>query len=84
MEEHEQEKFRIDELADLHERVSTLETSHMRLSRRITRVEDGHKGTFSGDDPLSGILSPGVMWMIVLLTLAPLCLEAWKEWKSSS
>lgn len=77
------ESMRIDEMADFHKRLSTLESSNLRLSRRVTHLEDGTRGHHS-DDPLSGILSPGFMWAMAALTLAPLVIEAIKQWRSSS
>ena len=76
-------RLRIDEMADFHARISVLETGHVKLSRRITRIEDGGKGSYS-DDPLAGIFSPGFMWVMVLLTLAPIIVDMYKTWKSSS
>lgn len=78
------ERLRIDENADFHARISTLESGLLRMSRRITRLEDGGKGHYSGDDPLAGIFSPGLVWAMVALTLAPLIIEGIKQWKSSS
>ena len=81
--EETEKRLRLDEMADLHSRVSVLESNSLRLSRRVTAIEDGGKGHYS-DDPLSGIFSPGIMWAMVLLTLAPLVIEAYKQWKQSS
>lgn len=76
-------RLQIDEMADFHARLSALESGVVRLSRRVTRMEDGGKGSYS-DDPLAGFFSPGFMWMIALLTLAPILVDVWKQWKSSS
>lgn len=77
------ESLHIDEMADFHSRLSTLESGNLRLSRRVTHLENGARGHYS-DDPLSGILSPGIMWALVALTLAPLVIEVFKQWRSSS
>jgi hypothetical protein len=79
----EKARMEIDEKADFHSRISTLESALIRTNRRITKLEDGTRGGYS-DDPLSSILSPGLVWAMVLLTLAPLVVELIKQWRSES
>jgi hypothetical protein len=78
-----EENLRLDEAADLHARVSAVESNQVRLSRRITALEEANRGNFS-DDPLAGILSPGMITLMVVLTLAPIVVEMIKQWRSSS
>jgi hypothetical protein len=76
-------RIELDEKADIHQRLSTLESALIRTNRRITKLEDGSRGAYS-DDPLSHIFSPGLVWAMVLLTLAPLIVEMIKQWRSES
>lgn len=72
---------RIDELADLHARVSTLETNGTRLSRRLTALEENSRGHYNGDDPMAGMSS--LVWVAVALTLLPIVADMIQKWHSS-
>lgn len=73
----------LDEMADMHERLSRLESVDVKLSRRITALEDGQRGHYN-DDPMNGLFSPSILWAIALLTLAPVIVDLVKQWKSQS
>ncbi len=73
---------RLDELADLHARISTLESADVTLSRRITRLEEADRGHVN-DDPFGNLFSPSFVWAMVIITLAPTIIELVKDWKAS-
>lgn len=79
----ERERMEIDEKADFHSRLATLESAILRTNRRITKLEDNNRSGFS-DDPMAQIFSPALMWAMVLLTIAPIVIELVKQWKSQS
>ena len=71
------EQMRLDEVADLHERISNMATRQLDDSRRITRLEHSEHG--SGD--MFGSLD-SMMWIMVLLTVAPVVIDLYRQWKS--
>ena len=77
------EERRIDEMADFHERLSTLESMDVKLSRRITALEESTRGHFN-DDPISSMFSPSLLWMFAIIALAPMLIDAYKSWKMQS
>jgi len=79
-EEMKPEEMRLDELADLHSRLAVCETVEVSLSRRITALEEGARGVYN-DDPLKS-MAP-MIWVMVLLTVAPLVIDLVKSWRSS-
>ena len=78
-----EEERRIDEMADLHERISKLESRDVQLSRRITSLEESGRGHFS-DDPMHSFLSPSFVLIIAVLTLLPVVVDVWKQWRLQS
>jgi hypothetical protein len=73
-------EMQLDEMADFHARLSHVETNQVVLSRRITAMEDGKRGSYD-DDPMKA-MGP-VIWIMVLLTVAPIVLDLVKQWRSS-
>lgn len=73
--------MRLEENADLHARLSTLESINLSLSRRITRLEEGNKGHVN-DDPMSQLFSPAFMWTMIIVALAPIAIDLIKEMRS--
>jgi hypothetical protein len=78
--DHKTREMQLDEMADLHERLSRCETMDTGLSRRITALEEGARGHFD-DNPMKD-LAP-LMWIMVLLTVAPLVVDLVKQWRLS-
>ena len=77
------EERRIDEMADLHERIGKLESRDVLLSRRITALEEAGRGHYD-DNPMSSLLSPSFLLVIAALTLLPVVVDVWKQWRLSS
>ena len=80
MDEPTNREVQLDEMADLHQRLSACESNDVRLSRRITVLEDAARGHYE-DDPLKH-MQP-MIWIMVLLTVAPLVVDLVKQWRSS-
>ena len=74
-------EMQLDEMADFHARLSRCESTDIQLSRRITGLEDGARGAYS-DDPMKA-MTP-IIWVMVLLTVAPLVIDLVKQWRLSS
>lgn len=81
--ESKNETLMLDSLADLHERCSKLESRDVQLSRRITTLEESKRGHYS-DDPISGFLSPSMIIMIAVVSILPIVVDVWKQWRLSS
>jgi hypothetical protein len=79
----------LDGLADLHSRLSTCESVDVALARRVTALEEKNRGHYDGDDPFKAMMGRGglnltpLLWVVALVTLAPLVLELWQTWQSS-
>ena len=77
----------LDGLADIHSRLSTCESVDVALARRVTALEEKNRGHYDGDDPFKSLtgglnLTP-LLWMVALVTLAPMVLELWQTWQLS-
>jgi tRNA G10 N-methylase Trm11 len=70
----------VDGLADFHARLSNCESMDVKLSRRITALEEAARGRYA-DDPMAGMGS--VVLVMVVLTLAPIVLDLVKQWRLS-
>lgn len=73
-------EMQLDEMADFHARLSRCETTDTGLSRRITALEENGRGRYD-DDPMKS-LQP-IIWIMVILTVAPLVVDLVKTWRSS-
>jgi hypothetical protein len=73
-------EMQLDEMADFHARLSGCESNDIRLSRRITDLENAARGHHN-DDPLGGMGS--LLWIMAALTLLPVVLDMVKTWRSS-
>jgi hypothetical protein len=73
-------EMQLDEMADFHARLSRCETMDVALSRRITSLEDAGRGHYD-DDPMKSMMP--LVWIMVLLTVAPLVVELVGKWKLS-
>ena len=79
---HVEREIQIQEMADVHARVSTLESQMSTQSRRITRLENRGQGHFD-DDPMNMLFSPTMLCLYAVIALAPVVLEMVKTWRSS-
>ena len=70
----------LDEMADFHQRLGRCESFEVALSRRVTAIEESNRGHYV-DDPMAGMST--MIWVMVLLTVAPIVLEMVREWQSS-
>jgi hypothetical protein len=73
-------EIQLDEMADLHARLSACESKDILLSRRITALEESARGNFN-DDPMKQ-MGP-MIWIMVLLTFGPLIFDLVSKWRSS-
>jgi hypothetical protein len=78
--DHKTREMQLDEMADFHARLSRCETFDVALSRRVTALEDGSRGHYE-DDPLKSMMP--LVWIMVLLTVAPLVIDLVNSWRSS-
>ena len=74
-------EMQLDEMADFHARLSRCESADVAVSRRVTALEEGARGSYD-DNPLSGMMP--MVWIMVVLTVAPLVIDLVKQWRLSS
>lgn len=78
--EEKSREMQLDEMADFHARLSRAESFDVTLSRRVTALEEGGRGHH--EDGIMESMGP-LIWIMILLTVAPLVLDLVKEWRSS-
>jgi hypothetical protein len=73
-------EMQLDEMADFHARLSRAESFDVALSRRVTALEEGGRGHHT--DGIMESMGP-LIWIMVLLTVAPLVIDLVQTWRSS-
>jgi hypothetical protein len=79
----------LDGLADIHARLNVCESVDIALARRVAVLEEKNRGHYDGDDPFKQIMGHNplsgltpLLWIGAILTLAPMVLELWQQWRS--